>query len=245
MNSNLQCASVLQLKNGISLYNDRKYIPAIKSFFPLIENSIVATYFVISSYAKLGCVYKIFETVNSYLEKSSSGIFSSDPRPQPETISIFVKSLEYVCCEVLYQPFDVVEKLKKLESFFIKDFPVLLFYNRFTEDQIRLLANSVNVLGDQYFYCCKYKCAHACYEYANIIYPNSVYSRINYARLASIIGYSDLALNNLSKANDLLFHSGRSKGIVHDPHGNRLVSIDDTVFQQFVFMSRNLGFEFG
>lgn len=104
------------------------------------------------------------------------------------------------------------------------------------------LSNLVNFLGDVYTLQGQPCFALDALELANLIFPGSFYSRVNYANLAYANGRLDLCVVQLRHANHLLYHSGLPDGCCYDPFSNSVTIANVLVVSNFFSLSWRTGF---
>lgn len=226
------------IENGQHECDNGLFLSSLKRFASLPNRSLSALYYTAISYARLGYLYLAIDHIYNYKTK----LFRSNRNIKLTVSSVCLDKslleLQNITDGLLYLQIDTVQKLKDLELFFVNNLILVMYCHFLSYDQSRRLSNALNVLADHYYFCHKFKPSLVCYKFANFLYSESVYSRINFARLASKIHSTNLAVENLLEAKRLIYHTGCKFGFVLDPHSNSHVLLNQSVFNEFVFLSR-------
>ncbi|MEM5882348.1 MAG: hypothetical protein QXS69_02710 [Candidatus Aenigmatarchaeota archaeon] len=229
----------------ISSFRKGKYLSVINLIHSINgTGSILYRYYLLSSYSKLRDVYGLIDVATNFFTQeyninSSSKIMEAFLKN--ETLKRMIEVHYYAISNINF-----LEKLNLIEDFIIKHSGLFISLEMLSSEQLRLLSNIINILGDlQRIYYNNKRKTYICYKFANKLFSENVYALINFADLAFEIRHYELAFECLSKANDLIFHSSKERLVVYNPYADTNEFINPEVLKIFKKLCLFLGYKWG
>lgn len=219
------------------------YLDVIARAF-LYEPSLLAFHYLSLSCKKVNAPLELIEYINFFLSSQTG----HQPEPATKASHIDYSTTNIPAVDQLLTARQVADDPLKAKRIviegFIFDNPLLfILHTKLSTDQRILLSNLMNILGDTYRLQGKLRAALESLKLATQLFPDSFYSRVNYADLAYNLNDISLCLVNLKHANHLLYHSRMSgNNHVYDPHNNVVAPANELVLRNFFSLSWRCGF---
>jgi len=243
MNSSVLDLNLQKYSDVIVNFKRGNYLDVIAQA-ALVKPSFLVFYYVSQSCKKVNAPLELIEYINHFLSlppaypskrKIAHFDFSATNIPTVDQLLTAKSS------------FEDSPKVKRIAEDFLFDNALLFIHHeKLSADQVRLLSNLINILGDTYRLQGQLRAAFESLKLANKLFADSFHSRVNYADLAYNLNNTYLCLENLKHANHLLYHSGVSEqNHVYNAYSNLIQPANELVVKNFFCLSWRLGFKPG
>lgn len=241
MNSSIPHSISQKYSDVITSFKRDDYLDVIARA-PLSEPSVLVFHYLSLSCKKVNAPLQLIEYIN-YFFSSPSAYQKKQKAPHIHNIETNIPTVDQLLTDRLQVDNSLKAKRIAIEGFLFDNSQLFIQRVKLSSDQLRLLSNLMNILGDTYRLQGQLRASLETFQLATQLFPDSFYSRVNYADLAYNLNNTSLCLEHLKHANHLLYHSKTSgKNQVYNPYADVVAPVNDLVLKNFFNLSCRCGF---